>query len=78
MNLCELKKLEDREFIEYISRMQRTKSTFCLKCGNVVTRDNRRTISVSKDNIKVKKLCTLCESCYSDMIDYLSIADVEL
>lgn len=78
MKLCELKKLEDKEFIEYISNMQRTKSTFCIRCGDIVTRDDRRTISVSKDNIKVKKLCTLCEGCYSDILDHLGVADVDL
>lgn len=78
MKISELKKLEDKEFIKAISEITRNKSQFCLKCGKVITINDRRTISVSKDNIKVRKLCTLCEECYTDMLDNLGIADVDL
>ena len=78
MKISDLKQLEDKEFIKYISNMQRNKSMFCIRCGEVISPFQRRTISVSKDNIKVKKLCTLCEGCYSDMLDHLGIADVDL
>ncbi|MBR4178055.1 MAG: hypothetical protein IKR57_01745 [Bacilli bacterium] len=78
MNIADLKKLQDKEFIDYICKMQRNKSTFCIKCGKVVDKDNRRTISVSRDNIKLKKLCTLCDDCYSDLIDFIGVADVDL
>lgn len=76
MNISELKKMEDKEFISYITKIQRSKTPFCIRCGELAIQ--KRTLSVTKDNIKVKKLCTLCENCYSDLLDFLAIPDVEL
>lgn len=76
MKISDLKQLEDKEFIKYISDIQRKKTPICIRCGTFT--NDRRTISVTKDSIKIKKLCTLCESCYSDLLDFIGVADVDL
>jgi hypothetical protein len=52
----------------------------CVKCGAVVGYADRKTINVSiygRKGQKSKKLCTLCNECYSDLLDYLCVADVD-
>lgn len=52
----------------------------CVRCGEVVGYADRRTINVGiydrHIGQRVKKLCTLCEGCYSDLLDYLGVCDV--
>lgn len=53
----------------------------CVKCGDIVGYADRKTINVSvygRKGQKQKKLCTLCNNCYSDLLDYLSVCDVDL
>lgn len=52
---------------------QRKAQMYC-KCLRITFKENRITLYTYKgcDN---KKLCTLCKDCYSDLLDYLGIAD---
>ena len=52
---------------------QRNAQMYC-KCLGITFKENRITLYTYKgcDN---KKLCTLCKDCYSDLLDYLGIAD---
>lgn len=53
----------------------------CIKCGAIVGHADRKTISVGVYDRhvgqRVKKLCTLCNECYSDLLDYLGTSDVD-
>ena len=52
----------------------------CVRCGAIVGYADRKTIYVSiydkNKGQKSKKLCSLCEDCYSDLLDYLAVPDV--
>ena len=53
----------------------------CVKCGAIVGYADRKTINVGiydrRIGQRVKKLCTLCNDCYSDLLDYLCVPDVD-
>ena len=46
------------------------------KCGSIVYKDNRITLS-RNINVTNKKICCLCKKCYSDLLDWLGINDCE-
>ena len=54
----------------------------CVRCGSIVGYADRKTINVGiydrHIGQRVKKLCTLCNNCYSDLLDYLGVPDVNL
>ena len=54
----------------------------CVRCGAICGYADRKTISVGiydrHIGQRVKKLCTLCNNCYSDLLDYLGVPDVNL
>ena len=76
-----IKEMSDKELVSFINRMSQNKLTLCIKCGNPTSRNNRKTINVGIYNRsvgqKVKKLCTLCEDCYIELLDYLCVSDVD-
>ena len=76
-----IKEMSDKELVSFINRMSQNKLMLCIKCGNPTSWNNRKTINVGIYNRsigqKVKKLCTLCEECYIEMLDYLGICDVD-
>ncbi len=52
----------------------------CVRCGVIVGYADRKTINVSiygRHGQKAKKLCTLCNDCYIELLDYLGVPDVE-
>ena len=48
---------------------------FCVRCGNFTL--DRITVSVAKNENSPRKLCNMCKECYTDMLDYLGISDIE-
>ena len=76
-----IKGMSDKEIVSFINRMSQNKLMLCIKCGNPTSFNNKKTINVgvynSKVGQKVKKLCTLCNECYIDLLDYLGVSDVE-
>ncbi len=78
MNFEDIKKMDKKQFEQFIFNIQKTKKKFCVRCGNFTI--DKITISVNKSektNYSNKKLCNICLGCYSDMLDYLGISDVE-
>lgn len=75
MDFERIKNMNKREFEQFIFGIQKSKQNFCIRCGNF-TMDRIR-ISVSKDSSNPKKLCNVCKDCYSDILDYLAISDVD-
>ena len=79
MNFEQIKNMDKKEFEKFIFQIQSTKKKFCVICGNFTI--DKITISVNKSektNYSSKKLCNICEECYTDMLEYLGISDIEV
>jgi len=74
MNLDDIRNMSDLELTRYLNNVSQRNAQICCKCRKVTIKENRIGIYTYKgcDN---KKLCTLCKDCYSDLLDYLEIAD---
>ncbi len=72
-NYKEIRNMSDKELNSFLAEIQRSDKRICQKCGEFIL--NKRTLSVRK-NYNTRTLCTLCESCYSDLLDFLAISDV--
>ena len=76
MNFEDIKNMDKKEFEQFIFKIQSTNQKFCVRCGNFTL--DRITVSVAKDrSYSPRKLCNLCSNCYADMLEYLSISDIE-
>lgn len=75
MNFNEIKNMSKAEFEQFIFKVQNSKQKFCIRCGNFTL--DRITISVAKNGNSPRKLCNMCANCYTDMLDYLGINDIE-
>ncbi len=80
MNLNEIRNMSDEQLRLFMNSLTQRNNIFCAKCGNIVSSFGRKNINVGiydkHSGQKVKKLCGLCNSCYSDLLDYLSVSDV--
>lgn len=74
MNLNKIRDMSDKELYSFINTVSNNNGRVCCKCGKIVYKNERVTISKTID-IAAKKICCLCKSCYSDLLDYLGIAD---
>lgn len=75
MNFEDIKKMNKKDFEQFIFKIQSNSQKFCVRCGNFTL--DRITVSVSKNGKGLRKLCNMCNNCYSDMLDYLGIGDIE-
>jgi len=73
MNLNDIRKMNDKELNAFLVNIQKDDRKICARCGEFIF--EKRTLSVRKDYV-TRTLCTLCENCYTDMLDYLGINDV--
>lgn len=78
-----LQNKSDEEKARILERLIHTgnfRTPLCTRCGAIVGYADRRTINVGiydrHIGQRVKKLCTLCNGCYSDLLDYLAVPDV--
>lgn len=74
MNLNDIRNMSDSELTRYLNNVSQRNAQTCCKCGNLVFKGNKISIYTHK-GYENKKLCTLCKDCYSDLLDYLEIAD---
>lgn len=81
MDLDEIRNLTDEQLRSFINSLSQRNNIFCTKCGNAVNHRERKNINIgiydSHAGQKVRKLCSLCNSCYVDLLDYLAISDIE-
>lgn len=81
MDLDEIRNLTDEQLRSFINNLSQRNNIFCTKCGNVVNHKERKNINIgvydSHTGQKVRKLCSICNSCYVDLLDYLAISDIE-
>ena len=80
MNLDKIRNMSDEELRVFMNNLSQRNNIFCSKCGNVVNSKDRYNINISiydrKIGQKARKLCSLCPSCYSDLLDYLAVQDI--
>lgn len=80
MNLDEIRKMNDYELSCFInSRTQKKEYQVCCKCGkDVYTKKERIGLFVYKGcYCQSFKLCTICNECYTDLLDYLGVKDID-
>lgn len=80
MDLDAIRNMPDDELKKFIGKLSQTKGSMCVKCNQVCFKDNKKTIYIGDYNPhngqRMKKLCALCNDCYSDLLDYLAVSDV--
>ena len=81
MKVSELRKLNDYELKKYINYISNKNTLICCKCEDIITPKERVTINVSRNFNscvpKVRKLCSLCEACYVDLLEFLGMSDID-
>lgn len=81
MNLDKIREMSDAELRTFISTVAQRNNIFCAKCGGIVSSKDKKTINVSvydeHNGQRSKKLCTLCNNCYVDILDYLGVSDIQ-
>jgi hypothetical protein len=80
MDLDTIRNLDDEQLKKFINDLSQRNNVFCAKCGNVINHKTKFNINIGIYNRygqKVKKLCSLCDGCYSDLLDYLSVPDID-
>ena len=76
MKLQNIREMNDRELYTFINNISNNNGCICCKCGKIVYRENRITISRNVD-VTTKKICCLCKECYADLLDWLGVNDCE-
>ena len=74
MNYKEIRKMSDKELNSFLSSIQNDSRRICCKCGEFIL--NKVVINVRKGQM-TRTLCTLCEDCYSSILDYIGINDAK-
>lgn len=70
---------EKARILERLIHSANLRTPPCVRCGAIVGYADRKTINVSiygRKGQKSKKLCTLCNDCYVELLDYLGVCDV--
>lgn len=76
MKLNNIREMSDRELYTFINNISNNNGRICCKCGKIVYKNDRVTISRTID-IAAKKVCCLCKGCYSDLLDWLEVNDCD-
>jgi hypothetical protein len=72
--LNKLREMTDEELTNYLKLISGRAGTNCVKCGRP---NSNYTINIqNKKKSQQKKLCSLCESCYTDLLDYLGTCEI--
>lgn len=74
MNLNDIRKMSDKELNSFLTKVQTDNRRICSKCGEFIL--DKRTISVRKE-YTTRTLCILCNNCYSDLLDFLGVNEVD-
>lgn len=80
INLEKIRQMDDKELRQFIGCLAQRNNIFCARCNNLVGKNDKKTLSVSiydkQYGQKAKKLCVLCDDCYTKLLDDLGISDV--
>lgn len=81
MNLDRIRKMNDDELRKFINTISKRGSDLCIKCDIPLNCTERKTINIgiysSTSGQKIRKLCSLCNECYIDLLDYLGVSDID-
>jgi hypothetical protein len=69
-----LRQMTDEQLTEYLKSLSGRASGNCVKCGR--TNANYTVNIQNKKKTQQKKLCNLCESCYTDLLEYLGTCNI--
>lgn len=74
MNLDKIRKMNDEQLKKFINNAIYGRNTTCHKCCKL---DANYTIYINnKREYQQHKLCKLCDDCYSELLDYLKVDDI--
>ena len=80
MNLNEIRNMSDEQLRLFMNSLTQRNNIFCAKCGNIISTYDRKNINIGiydkHSGQIVRKLCSICNNCYSDLLDYLGVSDV--
>ena len=80
MDLNTIRNMSDDELRSFMNNLSKRNNIFCSRCRNVVNSRDRYNINISiydrAVGQKARKLCSLCQSCYVDLLDYLGVQDI--
>lgn len=74
MDINKIRQMSDLELEKYIKSLTVKNNMNCIKCNK--PHSNFIVNIQNKKRMQQKKLCSLCESCYADLLDYLAIGDI--
>lgn len=74
MDLNKIRGMNDEQLRTYLKSLMNRKTTTCHKCGK---ENSPYTVNINnKREQQQKKLCSLCEKCYKELLDYLNTEDI--
>lgn len=74
MDLDKIRKMNDEELTKLLKQLSKRSSRLCAKCNQPVS----YTIKIeNSETFQMRKLCSLCEDCYQDLLDYLKVYDID-
>lgn len=75
-SLKNIRDMSDRELYTFINNISNQNGRVCCKCGKIVYKEQRVTLSRTV-GVAAKKICCLCKDCYSELLDWLEVNDCE-
>ena len=76
MNVQYIRDMSDKELYSFVNRISNQNGRICCKCGKIVFKNDRVTLSRNVD-VTTKKICCLCSDCYTELLDWLGVNDCE-
>lgn len=74
MDLNKIRNMNDIELENYLKSLTKRNHTNCVKCDKS---GSNYTINIqNKRALQQKKLCNLCDECYTELLDYLGTTDI--
>lgn len=76
MKLNNIREMSDKELYTFINKISNQNGRICCRCGTIVYKENRVTLSRTI-GVAPKKICCLCKDCYTQLLDWLGINDCD-
>lgn len=74
MDLNVIRSMNDDELNKFLRGLTQKHSTSCMKCGK--SNANYVINIQNKAKLQQKKLCSLCDDCYQDLLKKLETSDI--
>lgn len=75
MDISDIRNMSDNELRRFLNNVSQRNCQVCCKCGKATIKENRIGLYVFR--YENRKLCTLCNDCYVNLLDYLEISDID-